>query len=181
MLVPGLPIFKCSFMRSELYWYLLTVSGYSAYSKHIKYISWLLTVVRSFIWTTTLISVQPLGSHLYSWGLSDFCHCWKACWESGPQVAFATGIWQVMITNHMFSILCQVYNGSLTHLFTVDLVVATQIAGGGSADLSSSIWKQCTKILLCGMLTLLSCQDQLYIIKQCVHSTFVCWLYHGTC
>jgi len=28
----------------------------------------------------------------------------------------------------------------LTHLFTDDLVVETQIAGGGSADLSSSIW-----------------------------------------
>lgn len=28
----------------------------------------------------------------------------------------------------------------LTHLLTDDLVVETQIAGGGSADLSSSIW-----------------------------------------
>lgn len=33
----------------------------------------------------------------------------------------------------------QSVNLSLTHLFTEDLVVATQSAGGGSADLSSSI------------------------------------------
>lgn len=56
--------------------------------------------------------------------------------ESGPHWAFATGIWQIGGTKPL---VCQVYSGSLTHLFTVDLVVATQIAGGGSADLSSSI------------------------------------------
>lgn len=34
----------------------------------------------------------------------------------------------------------------LTHLLTDDLVVETQIAGGGSADLSSSIWAKETDI-----------------------------------
>lgn len=64
-----------------------------------------------------------------------------------------------VITNHMFAHLCQVYGSSLTHLFTVDLVVATQIAGGGSADLSSSIWKQSTETLPSWVLTLLSRWD----------------------
>ena len=51
----------------------------------------------------------------------------------------------VMLTLSIWYFASIWYSGSLTHLFTVDFVVATQIAGGGSADLSSSIWNKAQK------------------------------------
>jgi hypothetical protein len=135
-------VLKCSFLRPEAI--LIVTDFYQATeptcSENIKYVSWLLTEKSE---AAFLLLTWASGSLLHSQGLSG----------SGQRLAKRQGHseqWLLVSgTSVIISRISKPWPGSqclLTHLFTVDLVVATQIAGGGSADLSSSI---CGKESLC--------------------------------
>lgn len=137
--------------------------------EHVTFISWLLTKTskRHFdYYLTFCTTLRPTPAFT---GAFRFLHCWKVHTE---HLLLVLILYQLLI-------LCQLYNGSLTHLFTVDFVVATQIAGGGSADLSSSIWKQPTKTAVWNADSSELPAPALHYVTPPFNT--VCWLYHGTC